>query len=125
MNIPSATVLASTNVNGWPSPSNPNGLECLTRLDSVRLRCGSVFRSAGASTLRITPHAASFASCATFNSHVQLLSFGQSFQAFHDAPHAHTLNNDKLRSHTLFFPIRAVLERNFRMAEGLVQAISR
>src|SRR6185369_890762 len=86
MNIPSATVLASPNVNGWPSPSNQLGLVYLTRLDSVRLRCGSVFRSAGASTLRIAPHAASFAPCAMFNSHVQLLSFGQSFQAFHDAP---------------------------------------
>src|SRR6185369_4558375 len=86
MNIPSATVLASPNVNGWPSPSSPFGLVFVTRLDSVRLRCGSVFRSAGASTLRIAPHAADIASCAMFNSHVQLLSFGQSFQAFHDAP---------------------------------------
>src|SRR6185369_2155175 len=90
MNIPSATVLASPNVNGWPSPSNPLGLVYLTRLDSVRLRCGSVFRSAGASTLRIAPHAASFAPCAMFNSHVQLLSFGQSFQASHDAPRRKT-----------------------------------
>ena len=97
MNIPSATVLASSNVNDWPSPD-----KCLTRLHWVRLRYGSVFRSAGASTLQITPHAADFASCAMFNSHGQLLPFNQSFQALHDAPRSIHTESRVEQEHGMF-----------------------
>ena len=79
MNIPTTTVLASALLSDWPSPS-----KCVTRLDSVRFRYGSVLRSAGTSIFQITPQTANLASRAMFNSHGKLLSACEPSQTSHD-----------------------------------------
>ena len=93
MNIPSATVLASSTVRDWPSPFPPTGAGVINeaRFGSLALRLGPSLRRA--STFRIAPHAASFASYVLFNSHGQHLSVGESSQTSHDAPGLITLKN--------------------------------
>jgi len=77
LNIAWALVLASPPLKGWPLSI------CLTRLDWVRLRYGSVIRSTGLWLTKLLPPATSFATCSMFNSHGKHLSFCEFIQSFH------------------------------------------